>query len=161
MRHDQDAGFIEDCDFSEMGLSGMGITIAPVPEAVTRWSELYAYIPYMMKAHSLVSVYKNEFSEDDIESFNQKAIRVFETMSRLYYGDTSNSDALFIDVQEDTPIGGETSISVGRRKLHMSGIPKRKKSTDKGSSPITHRNTKSRTKGTQKSTTGSRGKVAR
>ena len=72
----------------------------------TEWADLKNFLYYMMRAHSLASVYEREFALTDPVSFNKATINALHTLVELQCGDG----------------GGK-----GKQKLYKAGIPKRKK----------------------------------
>ena len=76
MHHDQDPWFIDEAKEN-------GDLISRLPDPVTTWSNLCCFVQYIMKAQSLVSRYKVEYLEQDLENFNQMTVRAFRTMSEL------------------------------------------------------------------------------
>jgi len=72
----------------------------------TDWADLKNFLYYMMRAHSLASVYEREFALTDPVSFNKSTINALHTLVQLQCGDG----------------GGQ-----GKQKLFKSGIPTRKK----------------------------------
>ncbi len=96
---ESDASFID--EFTE---AGELIKYLDTPR--TNWADLKNYLYYMMRAHSLASVYDREFALTDPVSFNKSTINALHTLVELQCGDG----------------GGQ-----GKQKLFKSGIPMRKK----------------------------------
>jgi hypothetical protein len=72
----------------------------------TDWAHLKNFLYYMMRAHSLASVYEREFKLTDPVSFNKATVNVLHSLVQLQCGDG----------------GGQ-----GKQKLYREGIPTRKK----------------------------------
>lgn len=72
----------------------------------TNWADLKNFLYYMMRAHSLASVYEREFNVSDPVSFNKATVNALHSLIQLQCGDG----------------GGQ-----GKRKLFSAGIPKRKR----------------------------------
>ncbi len=96
---ESDASFID--EFTEAGE-----LIKYLDNPRTNWADLKNYLYYMMRAHSLASVYDREFALTDPVSFNKSTINALHTLVELQCGDG----------------GGQ-----GKQKLFKSGIPMRKK----------------------------------
>ena len=72
----------------------------------TDWADLKNFLYYMMRAHSIASVYEREFKLTDPVSINTATVNVLHSLVQLQCGDG----------------GGQ-----GKQKLYREGIPKRKK----------------------------------
>ena len=96
---ESDASFID--EFIE---AGELIKYLDTPR--TNWADLKNYLYYMMRAHSLASVYEREFTSADPVSFNKATVNAMRSIVELQCGDG----------------GGQ-----GKQKLYKAGIPTRKK----------------------------------
>jgi hypothetical protein len=96
---ESDASFID--EFIEAGE-----LIKYKDDPKTDWADLKNFLYYMMRAHSLASVYEREFKLTDPVSFNKATVNVLHSLVQLQCGDG----------------GGQ-----GKQKLFREGIPKRKK----------------------------------
>jgi hypothetical protein len=96
---ESDASFID--EFIEAGE-----LIKYKDDPKTDWADLKNFLYYMMRAHSIASVYEREFKLTDPVSINKATVNVLHSLVQLQCGDG----------------GGQ-----GKQKLFREGIPKRKK----------------------------------